>query len=153
MIIATGARANYLGLPSEEAYKNRGVSACAVCDGALPRFRNKPLVVVGGGDSAVEEADLPHQVRQHACTWSTAATSCGPRKIMADRALNNPKIEIGVEQRDGRGARRRQGGRHRRPSSNSTDDRRSAPAIDATRHVPGHRPHAEHDVPRRASWS
>src|SRR6185369_10451111 len=55
VIIATGARANYLGLPSEEAYKNRGVSACAVCDGALPRFRNKPLIVVGGGDSAVEE--------------------------------------------------------------------------------------------------
>ena len=56
VIIATGARANYLGLPSEEHFKNRGVSACAVCDGALPRFRNKPLVVVGGGDSAVEEA-------------------------------------------------------------------------------------------------
>jgi thioredoxin reductase (NADPH) len=56
VIVATGARANYLGLPSEDAYKNRGVSACAVCDGALPRFRNKPLVVVGGGDSAVEEA-------------------------------------------------------------------------------------------------
>ena len=58
MIVATGARANYLGLPSEEAFKNRGVSACAVCDGALPRFRNKPLVVVGGGDSAVEEATI-----------------------------------------------------------------------------------------------
>ena len=58
-------RANYLGLPSEEKYKNRGVSACAVCDGALPRFRNKPLVVVGGGDSAVEEADYLTQVRQH----------------------------------------------------------------------------------------
>src|SRR5215210_7794281 len=56
IIIATGARANYLGLPSEDAYKNRGVTACAVCDGALPRFRNKPLVVIGGGDSAVEEA-------------------------------------------------------------------------------------------------
>jgi thioredoxin reductase (NADPH) len=56
LIIATGARANYLGLPSEEKYKNRGVSACAVCDGALPRVRNHPLVVVGGGDSAVEEA-------------------------------------------------------------------------------------------------
>ena len=65
MIVATGARANYLGLPSEEKFKNRGVSACAVCDGALPRFRNKPLVVVGGGDSAVEEADYLTQVRQH----------------------------------------------------------------------------------------
>src|SRR6478736_3437783 len=56
IIVATGARANYLGLPSEDKYKNRGVSACAVCDGALPRFRNKPLVVIGGGDSAMEEA-------------------------------------------------------------------------------------------------
>ncbi len=56
VIIATGASANYLGLPSEEKFRNKGVSACAVCDGALPRFRNKPLVVVGGGDSAVEEA-------------------------------------------------------------------------------------------------
>ena len=56
VIVATGARANYLGLPSEQAFKNRGVSACAVCDGALPRFRNQPLVVVGGGDAAAEEA-------------------------------------------------------------------------------------------------
>src|SRR5262249_10332577 len=55
LILATGARANYLGLPSEDRFKNNGVSACAVCDGALPRFRNKPLVVIGGGDSAVEE--------------------------------------------------------------------------------------------------
>ena len=50
VIVATGASANWLGLPSEEHFKNRGVSACAVCDGALPRFRNKGLVVVGGGD-------------------------------------------------------------------------------------------------------
>jgi thioredoxin reductase (NADPH) len=93
VIVATGARANYLGLPSEELYKNRGVSACAVCDGALPRFRNQPLVVIGGGDSAVEEADyltkfasvvyLVH--RRHELRAS---------KIMAQRAAANPKIEI-----------------------------------------------------------
>jgi thioredoxin reductase (NADPH) len=93
VIVATGARANYLGLPSEEQYKNRGVSACAVCDGALPRFRNKPLVVVGGGDSAVEEAEylskfgsvvyLVHRRDQLRAS-----------KIMAQRAADNPKIEI-----------------------------------------------------------
>jgi thioredoxin reductase (NADPH) len=56
IVIATGASANYLNIPSENAYKNHGVSACAVCDGALPRFRNQEIVVIGGGDSACEEA-------------------------------------------------------------------------------------------------
>jgi thioredoxin reductase (NADPH) len=91
VIVATGARANYLGLPSEDRFKNNGVSACAVCDGALPRFRNKPMVVVGGGDSAVEEASylskfasvvfLVHRREQLRAS-----------KIMQKRALDNAKI-------------------------------------------------------------
>jgi thioredoxin reductase (NADPH) len=93
VIVATGARANYLGLPSEDAYKNNGVSACAVCDGALPRFRNKPLIVIGGGDSAVEEATYLTKfadpvylvVRRHELRAS---------KIMQRRALENPKIKL-----------------------------------------------------------
>jgi thioredoxin reductase (NADPH) len=56
LIIASGATAKRLPLDSEKALWNRGISACAVCDGALPIFRNKPLAVIGGGDSAVEEA-------------------------------------------------------------------------------------------------
>ncbi|HEV3138652.1 MAG TPA: thioredoxin-disulfide reductase [Pirellulales bacterium] len=92
-IVATGARANYLGLPSEEAYKNRGVSACAVCDGALPRFRNKPLVVVGGGDSAVEEATF---LTKFATKVSLIHRRDAFRasKIMVDRAKANPKVQF-----------------------------------------------------------
>jgi thioredoxin reductase (NADPH) len=56
IILATGASAKRLGLPGEETYWQSGISACAVCDGAVPIFRNKPLAVIGGGDSAAEEA-------------------------------------------------------------------------------------------------
>jgi thioredoxin reductase (NADPH) len=93
VILATGASANYLGLPSEEKFKNKGVSACAVCDGALPRFRNKPLVVVGGGDSAVEEASY---LTKYASKVYLILRRGEMRasKIMQDRALSNPKIEI-----------------------------------------------------------
>jgi thioredoxin reductase (NADPH) len=93
VIIATGARANYLGLASEDKYKNNGVSACAVCDGALPRFRNKELIVIGGGDSAVEEAtylskfaSVVHLVHRRDALRAS--------KIMQERALSNPKIAM-----------------------------------------------------------
>jgi thioredoxin reductase (NADPH) len=93
VIVATGARANYLGLDSEHAYKNRGVSACAVCDGALPRFRNKPLVVVGGGDSAVEEATFLSKFASRVYLVHRR-DELRASKIMAERALKNPKIEM-----------------------------------------------------------
>src|SRR3954454_13093366 len=93
LIIATGARANYLGLPSEDAFKNRGVSACAVCDGAPPRFRNKPLIVFVGGDSAVEEASYlskyasaVHMVHRRDKLRATM--------IMRERPAVNPKMHI-----------------------------------------------------------
>jgi thioredoxin reductase (NADPH) len=92
VIVATGAKANYLGLPSEDAYKNRGVSACAVCDGALPRFRNKPLAVVGGGDSAVEEASYLSKFASRVYLVHRR-DELRASKIMAQRALTNPKIE------------------------------------------------------------
>lgn len=93
IIIATGARANYLGLPSEDQFKNRGVSACAVCDGALPRFRNKPLVVVGGGDSAVEESTYLTKFASEV-VMAVRRDELRASKIMAERAKSNPKIKI-----------------------------------------------------------
>ncbi|MDA8745316.1 FAD-dependent oxidoreductase [Rubripirellula amarantea] len=95
VIIATGARANYLGLPSEEEYKNKGVSACAVCDGALPTYRAKPLAVIGAGDSAVEEATYLANLKDAATIYMVVRRhEMRASKVMQDRALNHPKIEI-----------------------------------------------------------
>jgi thioredoxin reductase (NADPH) len=93
VIIATGATAKYLGIPSEEKYMNLGVSACATCDGALPRFRNQPLVVVGGGDTAVEESMFLTQFASKVHLIHRR-DELRASKIMADRAINNEKIDI-----------------------------------------------------------
>ncbi len=90
LIIATGATARRLGVPGEELLWNRGISACAVCDGALPIFRNQVLVVVGGGDTAVEEAT-------HLTKFGSEVIVVHRRgelrasKVMQQRLLANPK--------------------------------------------------------------
>jgi len=93
VIIATGATARRMGVPSEEKMWNNGMSACAVCDGALPMFRNQPLMVIGGGDTAVEEASY---LTKFATTVYLVHRRDELRasKIMQERALKNPKIEI-----------------------------------------------------------
>src|SRR6266446_3389059 len=91
IIIASGAGYRHLGLQSEHKLENKGVTYCATCDGALPLFRNQPLVVVGGGDSACEEAmyltrfgSEVHLVHRR--------NSLRASKIMAERALSHLKI-------------------------------------------------------------
>jgi thioredoxin reductase (NADPH) len=91
IIIATGASAKWLGLPSEQKLMNRGVSACAVCDGFF--FRNQEVIIVGGGDTAAEESTylaklckkVHHLVRRDEMRAS---------KIMQDRVVNTPNIEV-----------------------------------------------------------
>jgi thioredoxin reductase (NADPH) len=91
VIIATGARANYLGLPNEQLLKNKGVSACAVCDGAL--FRNKHVAVVGGGDTAMEEASYLAGLCA-SVTLLHRRDEFRASKVMQERVLNHDKITV-----------------------------------------------------------
>ena len=93
VILATGATARRLGLPGEEQYWQRGMSACAVCDGALPIFRNKPLVVIGGGDSACEEASYLSKFGS-SVTMLVRRDELRASKAMQKRVFDNPKITI-----------------------------------------------------------
>ena len=93
VIISTGATARRLHVPGEEALWNRGMSACAVCDGALPIFRDKDLVVIGGGDSAVEEATFLTKFASKVYMIHRR-DELRASKIMQKRALSSSKIEV-----------------------------------------------------------
>src|SRR5712691_7956614 len=107
IIIASGASHRHLGLESEHKLENKGVTYCATCDGALPMFRNQPLIVVGGGDSACEEA--AYLTRFGSSVYLVhRRDSLRASKIMAERTLSHDKIKpiwdstvtevLGVEQ-------------------------------------------------------
>ncbi|KAJ3206663.1 thioredoxin-disulfide reductase [Entophlyctis luteolus] len=93
LIIATGATARRMKIPGEETYWQKGISACAVCDGAVPIFRNKELAVVGGGDSAAEEAIFltKYASKVHVLVRKDRLRAS---KVMAERLLNHPKINV-----------------------------------------------------------
>lgn len=93
VIVATGASARRMNLKGEETYWQNGISACAVCDGAVPIFRNKPLYVIGGGDSAAEEATFLTKYASHV-TVLVRRDQLRASRTMANRLLDHKKTTV-----------------------------------------------------------